>query len=77
MKKEFGDDVVVKHTCGKPFHIHAEIDGKKGKEECLPMYYHVACYPCAKAMCMPAAEKTAKLAKEIKGGAPENGQMER
>lgn len=80
MEKEMG--VKVRHACGKPFHIHTEIDGKRSKEECLPMYYHTGQFCCAapactRMFCKPAIEKTVSNAKEIEAGAPDTSSMER
>ena len=67
----------MQHTCGKIFHIHSEIDGKRGREECMPMYYNAGGYPCAKSCCKSATDKTASYAKEIQSGAPPVAEMER
>ena len=71
-----GDDTVVNHTCGIPFTVVASIDGKKGKRECLPMYYNNMCAPCG-VSCCGGHDKTAKHAAAIKGGAPAVDEMER
>ena len=42
IKKEMGDDTTVKTKCGMPFTVSAEVDGKTGNRECLPMYLSAA-----------------------------------
>ena len=74
--------VKVRHACGKPFHIHTEINGKRGKEEMAPGYYNTAGACClapmaSKKCCQPAIDSTVKCAKEIEAGAPVSTEMER
>ena len=75
IKKEFGGSVVVEHKLAFPFTVVSEVNGTKGKRECLPMYYN--CPGCiAKKLCGSSIQNTAKAAKAI-GGAPQTAEMQR
>ena len=76
IKKEMGDDTTVKTKCGMPFTVSAEVDGKTGNRECLPMYLSAA-HAATGMVCKPALEKTAKNIATMAGGAPGNAEMER
>jgi len=67
----------VKHACGLPLCVWSEVDGKKGKTECAPLYFNVpACY--SKNNCKGAIDKTAANAAAVGGGAaPAAEAMER
>ena len=70
-----GEDTVVIHKVGLVFTVVSEVNGKKGKRECLPCYYNVpGC--CSESLCGGALQKTASNAKAI-GGAPDVAEMER
>jgi len=71
-----GEDTIVEHKCGIPLTVASIVDGKKGKRECLPMYYNNCCHRCGLDVC-GGYEKTAKLAAAAKGGAPDVDVMER
>jgi hypothetical protein len=76
IKKEMGDDTVVKTKCGMPGTVSTEVDGKKSKLECLPLYFF--CPGCVSPLCCKSAlEKTAKNAAAAAGGAPAIAEMER
>ena len=78
IKAEMGDDTVVVHKCGMPFTVQSSIDGKKGKLECLPLYYHNCLAPCGVNCCPGAIKATALNAKAIATtGGPEVAQMSR
>ena len=77
IKEKMGADTKVVHTCGMPFTVSTEIDGKKSKSECMPLYYCVPCC-CASAMCKGGIEGTAANAAAIEGGgAPPSLEIER
>lgn len=78
IKEEMGENVKVIHKIGIPFTVQSEIDGKKGKLECLPMYYNNCLAPCGIHCCPGAIKNTALNAKAIKvSGAPPIDEMER
>lgn len=56
-----------------PLTVVSSIDGKKGKRECLPMYFNNC--PCFAPF--GGQEKTAQNAADIVGGAPDSESMER
>ena len=75
IKKEMGNDTIVKVKCGVPFTVSTELDGKSHRE-CLPMYF--CCPGCiSPCVCKSALEKTAKGTAGLAGGAPDNAEMVR
>ena len=77
IKKEMGDDTVVKTKCGMPGTVSTEVDGKKSKLECLPLYFFCPGWCVSPLCCKSALEKTAKNAAAAAGGAPAIAEMER
>ena len=77
IKEAMGAETKVEHRCGTPLHVWSEVNGKKGKVECLPGYFN--CPSCCSPMCCQASiNVTANNAKAIEGGgAPESADMER
>ena len=68
------------HVIARAVGSQSEIDGKKGKLECLPLYYNNVLAPCGIHCCPGAIRTTALNAKAIKlgdGGAPGSDEMER
>ena len=75
IKKEMGNDTIVKVKCGVPFTVSTEVDGKSHRE-CLPMYF--CCPGCiSPCVCKSALEKTAKGTAGLASGAPDNAEMVR
>jgi len=73
IKKDMGEDTIVKHRVGLLFHVGVEVDGKKTRE-CLPAYF---CCPSflSRSMCKKSLENTVSEVKNL--CEPTTGEMER